>query len=166
MVVVHLPGVWDDRYSVRLSESGNLARLSDSAHAIGIKLNVIQRTSLQQISESKQGEFVLASSNRDAAVRLQLSIALDVVRDDRLFQPAKLKRLQQRKHSLRVIERPPHIGVSHYINVVAHRLSHRANQLDVALHARSPIHGPPPETKLHRFKSIIFVALRLGSQLP
>ena len=43
MIIVHLAGMGDDRNLVRLGQRGDLARLGEAAHAVGVKLDVIHR---------------------------------------------------------------------------------------------------------------------------
>jgi len=70
MIVVHLAGVRHDRNLKALSECRDFARLTDTAYAVGIELNVIKRIALQQLAEAEDGELVLSASNWNAAITL------------------------------------------------------------------------------------------------
>src|SRR5256885_16400069 len=98
MIVMHLPGVRNDGNRMRFGERSNLARLADASNPIGVELNVVNRFGVDQIAESVNAEFVLASCNGNWRSSPQLGIAMNVIRYDRLLEPAQIKGLKQRKH--------------------------------------------------------------------
>ena len=76
---------------MRLGERGDLARLRDAADAVGVELDVVHGARLDQFAETVERELVLAAGDRNAAEALQLRVAVDVVGDDRLFEPAQVE---------------------------------------------------------------------------
>ena len=70
MIVVHLTGMRDHRNRIGFCHSSDLASLGDSADAIGVELDIVQRTRVQQVTEPIRGEFMFAASNRNSAVGL------------------------------------------------------------------------------------------------
>ena len=120
MIVVHLPGVRNDRNRVGFCECTNFVRLRDSAYAIGIELDVIDSTLVEEFTKSVNGKFVLAARDWNSSIGLQFRVAADIVGNDRLFQPAQVKRFQQREHALGIVKRPAHVRVGHHVDLVAH----------------------------------------------
>ena len=94
-------------------------------------------------------ELVLAPSNGNSPVGLQLGVGLDVIGDDGFLQPAQMKWFQKRQHPLGIIESPAHVGVGHHVNLVANGLPHGANKIDIALHAECPVNRTPSEANLN-----------------
>src|SRR5579863_1078997 len=165
VVVVHLAGMRNYGNGMRFCEGGNFAGLRDAAHAIGIKLDVIERMRLEQLTKSVKRELMFSARDRNTSVGLQLRVAMDVVGDHGLFQPSEMKRLQQRQHSLGVVEGPAHVSVSHDIDVVANGRPDSSHQLKIPLHATSAVGGSPSKAELHGLKPVLLVALRLGREL-
>ena len=145
-------------------ERGYFTCLTDTTHAIGIELNVVERIILQQFAEAEDGEFVLAASDGNSTITFQLFISTSVVGNHGFFQPAQLERLKQRQHALGVIQRPSHIGVAHEIDVIANDLAHVANEFNIFLHAGSAINGTPAEAQLHHLVAFILIFLRFGTE--
>ena len=119
----------------------------------------------QQLSESVQREFVLAPSDGNSTIGFELRIPANIVGNYRLFQPAQMKRFEQRQHAFRVIQRPAHVGVGHHIDTITYGLAHRAHQPDIALHPRSAVGRPPAEPQLHRLVAFVLVALSFFGEL-
>src|ERR1700687_1524016 len=100
MIIVHLPGMRNDRDRVCLGQGGNLAGLGEAAEAIGIELDVVQRAGLEQVTETVGGELVFAACDWNAPIRLQFSVTVHIIRNDRLFQPSQLKGFEERQYAL------------------------------------------------------------------
>src|SRR5260370_42428712 len=143
---MHLTRMRHHRNLIRLCESSNLARLTDSADAVRVELDVVERIRFQQIAEAKDCKLMLAASNWHTAVSFQLLVSTRVIGINRLLQPAKVKWLQQWQHALCIVERPAHIGVGHHIDAVAYYLANRSQQLNVALHPLCAICWSPAES--------------------
>src|SRR3954471_16048433 len=135
--------MWNNGNGMRFRESGDLAGLRDAAHPVCIKLYVIDRASRKQIAKPILGKLVFTSGNWNSPIRFQLSVTVNVIRDDWLLQPAQLKRLEQRQHALGVVECPAHVSVGHHIYFASSRLAHRTDQFNVALHACSTVGRAP-----------------------
>src|SRR5579863_3567873 len=143
---------------MRLRQSGDLARLCDAAHTIGVELDVVQRTSFEQLAKSVERELMFAAGDRNLSAGLQLRITMDVVWNDRLLKPSEMKRLEQWQHSLGVVESPAHVGVGHDIDVVADSFTDRTHELKIFLHATSAVSRSPSKAELHRLVAFFFVA--------
>ena len=165
VIVVHLPGMRHDRHLVGLGQRRDLAGLRDAADAVGVELDDVERARLEQVAELVQREGVLAAGDGDAAVALEGGVALQVVRNHRLFEPAQVERLEQRQHPLGVVERPAHVGVGHDVDAGADRLAHGAHQIEVALHAFGAVDRAPAEAQLHGAVAGVLVAARFRREL-
>src|SRR5580704_938035 len=152
-------------YGMGLCEGGDFAGLRDAAHAVGVELDVIESVRIQQLTESVKGEFMLSARDGNSPVGLQLCVTMDVLWDYGLFQPSEMKRLEQRQHSLGVVESPTHVCVRHDINAIADGLTDGANQFKVSLHASRAVGRSPSEAELHGLVALIFVSLGFCCQL-
>ena len=103
---------------------------------------------------------MLAAGDRNSAVALQFRVAVHVVGNHRLFEPAQVERLQQRQHALGVVESPSHVRVGHHVDAVADRLAHGAHQFEIALHAGGAIDRSPSEAQFHGLVALVLVAFR------
>src|ERR1700758_4334129 len=105
------------------------------------------------------------SSNRDSAIGFQLGVSMDVIRNDGLFQPAKIKWLQKWKHSFCVIECPSHVGVSHHVDAISDCFSDCPNHIHIALHPLGPVDRAPTEAQFNCLESRIPIAPRFTGEL-
>src|SRR5260370_28466713 len=117
------------------------------------------------MSEPTDCRLMLAASNWHTLVSFQLLVSAGVIGNNGLFQPSKVKWLQQWQHALCIVERPTHIGIGHHIDAVAHYFANRSHQLDVALHSFGSIYWSPAETQLHCLVSFVLITPRLSPQL-
>src|ERR1700734_3223594 len=100
MVVVHLAGMRNYWNRISFGQGRDFAGLRNAAHPVGIELDVIERVSFQQVSESVKRELMFAARDRNSSAGFQLGITVDVFGNYGLFQPAKIKCLKQRQHAL------------------------------------------------------------------
>ena len=98
-------------------------------------------------------------------MRPQLGIAVDVVGDHRLLEPAQVERRERAQHAPGVFEGPAHVAVGHQVDVVADRLARGAHQIDVLVDARRrrPC-GPQPKRSFTALKPCVGIGLAPRAQ--
>ncbi|SQC39956.1 Uncharacterised protein [Clostridium sporogenes] len=157
---MHLARVRNHRHAVRLAQRVDLVRHRDPADAVRVVLHDRHGLAVEQLLEAVQREFVLAAGDRDARQPVQLRVAVEVVRDHRFFQPARLVFLELRQDALRIFEGPAHVALEHQVVVVADHLADRRDRFQVLDHALLPVRGPVAEAHLERAEAFLQVLLR------
>ena len=78
MIVVHLPGMRDHRYLVRLGNRVDLLRGGDAANPVGVILQDRDGLFLEKLRTAEKRIFMLAAGNRNRPA-VQLGIAAKVI---------------------------------------------------------------------------------------
>src|SRR5215472_7329207 len=95
VVVVHLAGVRNHRNRVGFGKGSDFASLGEATDAIGVELYVVKSARLEQLSKSIEGEFVLSACYWNVRTGFQLGIPMNVIGNDRFFEPPQVEGLQQ-----------------------------------------------------------------------
>ena len=108
---------------------------------------------------------MFAAGDGNARAAFQFCVAVDVVGDDRLFEPAEIEGFEQREHAFGVVESPAHVGVGHDVDAIADGFANGLHEGDIFLHARGAVGGAPAEAQLHGAVAFFFVTLSFGGEL-
>ena len=165
VVVVHLPGVGNDRDVVRLAEIGDLLRRGDAADPVDVELGDVDGPRVDELAEAVERVFVLAAGDRHGADGIQFGVAGDVVGDHRLFQPAHVEGGERPDHPPGVFERPAAVAVGHDVDGGAGRLAHRAHEVEVVAEAGDAVLRSPAEAELHGAVALVDIGPGLGGEL-
>ncbi|MNV50906.1 hypothetical protein D3C71_1429360 [compost metagenome] len=103
---------------------------------------------------------MLAARDRNRGQLVQLGVAVDVIGDDGLFQPARLKLFKLGQDALGVFQVPAHIAFQHQIRVVADDFANGLHRFQVFDHALLQMRGPVAKTHLERGKALVQIGLR------
>lgn len=103
---------------------------------------------------------MLAARDRDAGELIQFGVAVNVVGNHRLFEPAQFKLLQLGQHALGVLQVPAHVALEHQIVVVADHFTNRFDCLQVFRHALGAVGRAIAEARLEHGETLVQVFLR------
>ena len=150
------------RHLIGFGQRVDLLRGRDAADPVGVVLDHADRLRIQQLPEAEKRELVLAARDRDRP-GIQLGIAVDVVGDHRLFQPARLVSLKLGDDALRVVQVPAHVGLEHQVAVEADDLAQGLDPFEVLPDARGAVLRAVAEARLEHREALVepFLCLAL-----
>ena len=139
---------------------GDLQGLAEAAAPIDVGLQDIERILLDEALEAPARIFVLGARQRNAGLGLQLDVAVDAVRHETFFDPARPEFLDARTEIDGVIEIEALPAIDHDVVIVAERLAQRAHQRDVLLQAVMAGHRAMANEPFLRGEALFLVGLR------
>ena len=131
--------VRDDGQVERGRERAYLDGFADAAAPVYIGLENVHRAVLDYLPKPPSRVLVFAAGYVYRRGALNVDVALQLVRHDRLFEPAYPEVRQLFRHAYGVWDVPRAPGVEHDVDVVAHRLAQRPRELDVAPYSALPV---------------------------
>ncbi len=152
---MHLARVWDHRHAVGLAQGVDLVRGRDAAHAVGVVLNHAHRFLVEQLLEAVKRELVFTARDRDAGELVELGVAVDVVGDHRLFEPARFELFELGQDAFGVLQVPAHITLEHQVVFITDDFTHRFHGLEVFRHAGLTVRRAVAEAHLEGLETLV-----------
>ena len=133
---------------------GDLLALGEPARRARIRLHDVDRPAHEHLAEAPARELALPARNRDRLAAAHLDIAVEIIRHDRLLEPADvlISHGAAERNGLQRIETM--VRIEHKTDLRPDRLAHGANKRSILLDAEADL-------ELDRLEALADIALHL-----